>query len=144
MRFEVGSTYLEVLHDDRVVAVLALDDLRQVLAHFLQFTGEGAQTVHLGDDFLGQLALGRVLDVTHQVLHTDFFLWRCLDGRWHVDELATDVAVVVDLLLREVSLSRKTNLRLLVHTNDTEDRRRVVASEHLVDINIVSADRGTS
>lgn len=137
------STYLEVLDDDRVVAVLALDNLLEVLAHVLELAGKRAQTVHLGNDLLGELTLGSILDITHQVLHADLFLGRGLDSRWHMDELATDVAIVVDLLLREVCLGGQADLRLLVHTNDAEDGRRAVTAHHLVDINIVLANGRT-
>ena len=136
------STYLEVLDDDRVVAVLALDHLLEVLAHFLELAGKCAQTVHLSDDVLGELTLGSILDITHQVLHADLFLRRSLNSRRHMDELATDVAVVVDLLLREVCFGGQADLRLLVHANDAEDGRRIIAAHHLVDVNIVLADGG--
>ena len=68
-------TYLIVLYDGRVVAVLARDDVLQVKAHLLQLVGKCSQTVDLLADQLVQMSLGRVLDVSHQMLDTDLFLW---------------------------------------------------------------------
>ena len=138
-----NDTYLVVLNDSGIVAVLAVYNTFHVQSHFLQFAGESLKTIDLGDDEFAQMTLRGVLNISQKVLDTNFFLDGSFNRGWNVNELTRNVSFVIDLFLGEVSLGWQLDLFLILNSDDNKGWLTVVFSQHLVDINIILPDGRT-
>ena len=135
-----NDTYLVVLNDSGIVAVLAVYNTFHVQSHFLQFAGESLKTIDLLDNEFAQMTLRGVLNISQKVLNTNFFLDGSFNRGWHVNELTRNVSFVINLFFGEVSLGWQLDLFLILNSDDNKGWLTVVFSQHLVDINIILPD----
>ena len=120
-----------------VVAVLAGDHLLEVVLHVAELGSEDLETLQLVADLLGESALRSISDVSKQVLNTDFFSLSSANGGRHMDKLTAQVAILIDLLLSEVSGSGKSDLSRLLDSANEVNGHGVVATKDLIDLDVV-------
>ena len=127
---------LEILNDQVVVPVLAVQDTLHVKPHLLQFALQSFQTIDLVNDKFGELPLRCIFDVSEQMLHTHLFCLGCAHSAWHVDELPLNDSLRGCLFPREVGFGWQSNLSLVLNSDDNKDRVGVVSSQDFVDLDI--------
>lgn len=127
-----------VVVDDRlVVAILAGNNFLKVILHLAELACQDFQSLRPIAHLLGESALAGVLDISEQVLDTNFLSLCSANTRRNMDELATNVAILVNLLTREVCCRGQTNLRRFFNFADEKDWHGVVATEDLIDLDVV-------
>ena len=117
-----------------------MEHVFQVLPHHLELLSQYFQSCRLLGDLLGELALRCILDISKQVLNTDFFSLCSSNGAWHVHELSVHVSFRVDFFTREVCLCGQTNLRLLLNIAHNKEWIGVVPSQNLIDMDVSLLD----
>lgn len=81
-----------------------------------------------------------VLDVSQQMLNSDFFGLRRANRAGYVHKVALDVAILVDFLLREEAACGQANLLVLLHIANYKARILMVAAHNVVELDVVQFD----
>ena len=71
------------------------------------------------------------------MLNADFFFLCCTDWSRDVDKLSTQVSILINLFLGEVSGRRQANLSSFLNTADDIHGHSVVASQNFVNLDVV-------
>jgi hypothetical protein len=86
--------------------------------------------------------LGHVFDVSQEVLDNNFFSFDSANATLAVNELAHQVAVLVNLFYSEECLCRKSDLFFFLDIKDRKDWVGVIASQNFIDLNVILSDFG--
>lgn len=78
-----------------------------------------------------------VLDVSQQMLNSDFLGFRCTDRARDVHKVAFDVAILIDLLLSEEATCGQANLLVLLYITNYKTRVLVVPAHNVVKLDVV-------
>ena len=71
---------LEIVDDRRVVSKFARQYILEILSHLLDFLSQSLEGLNLVTNLLGKLTLRSVLDVSEEMLNTNFFGLSGTDG----------------------------------------------------------------
>ena len=120
-----------------VVPVFAGDYVFQIQSHFFQLVGKCLKPIDLVTHLLAQLALTCILDVSNQMLDSNFFSLSGANCCRNMYELAINISIGVCFLLGEVRLGWKTDGCFFLNPDNYKDGLCVVSPQYLVDIDVI-------
>ena len=85
---------------------------------------------------LRELSLGRILDVSEEMLDSNLLGLGSSNRAWDMHELPIDVALGIGFLLCEIGLSGQGDLLLVLNSDNDEDWVGIVASQDFIDLDV--------